>query len=271
MGLITNGYRNGFSPFRSYSGATVSYLGGRSVRNDYLTGRMRNIAFLTSRQVALPMGNLAPSSWMLPQTGGGMSMRPVGSGTLSADLIPSYPMSIDLTGAGDLAATAGLVVSMLLAMTGAGDLTATIEGRLNASVDFTGSGDLEASMSGFANMLVDMLGAGDLDATIAAYGNMAIDIVVTGTGLSVANVGQAVWSALAVANNEPGTMGALMNGGAAGGLTTEQAEQLLEIYRIHGLDPTKPLIVSPTTRTAGTEIEQTITEDGGGTTTVERV
>jgi hypothetical protein len=196
MGLITNGYRNGFSPFRSYSGATVSYLGGRSIRNDYLTGRMRGISMLTSAQTALPMGNLAPHAWMLPQVGGGMSMRARGSGVLAGNLIPTQPMSIDFTGAGDLEATAGLVVSMLLAMTGAGSLAATIEGRLNASVDFTGNGDLAANMTGLANLVVELLGAGDLDATISAFGNMEIDIVVTGTGLSTANVGQAVWSAL---------------------------------------------------------------------------
>lgn len=225
MGLICNGYRNGLSPFRTYAGATVSYLNGRAPANDYRTGRLRNIAFLTSRQVALPQGNLAPSAWMLPQTGGGMSMRTVGAGTLAAGLIPSYPMSIDLTGAGDLDATAGLVVSMLLAMAGAGDLTATIEGRLNASIDMTGSGDLDANLSGLGNMVVELLGAGDLDATIAAFGDMTIDIVVTGTGLSTANVGQAVWGALAAANNVPNTMGEKLNdAGSASNPWTEVIE-----------------------------------------------
>jgi hypothetical protein len=219
MGLITNGYRNGFSPFRSYSGATVSYLGGRSVRNDYLTGRMRCMSLFAGRQVAVPMGNLAPSAWLLPQTGGAMSMRARGAGILAGDLIPTQPMSIDLTGAGDLEATAGLIVSMLLAMTGAGDLTATIEGRLNASVDFTGSGDLTASMTALANMVVELLGAGDLDATISAFGNMEIDIVVTGTGLSTANVGQAVWSALLEAGFTAEDLLRLAAAGAAGKLS----------------------------------------------------
>lgn len=219
MGLITNGYRNGFSPFRSYSGATVSYLGGRSVRNDYLPGRLRCMSLFTSRQVAIPMGNLAPSAWLLPQTGGGMSMRPKGVGSFTANLIPSYPMSIDFTGAGDLEATAGLIVSMLLAMTGAGDLSATIEGRLDASIDFTGSGDLSADLSGLGNMVIDMLGAGDLEATIAAYGNMEIDIVVTGTGLSTANVGQAVWSALLEAGYTAEDLLRLAAAGAAGKLS----------------------------------------------------
>lgn len=237
MGLICNGYRNGHSPFRHGSGALVSiYSGGPALRNGYLPGRLHNWNVHTTRDVALPMGNLYPRSWMLPRTGGGMSLRTDGEGALSADLIPTRPMSIDLTGAGDLAATAALVISMLCAMSGSGSLTATIEGRLNMSADFAGSGDLAADLSGIASMAIDLLGAGDLEATIAAYGNMEIDIVVTGTGLTTANVGQAVWAALAASNNDPGTMGEKLNdAGSASNPWTEVLESGLtaaEILRI---------------------------------------
>lgn len=227
MGLICNGYRNGHSPFAHGRGATVSIVGGGQIatRNANLPGRWHNWNVHTTRDVALPNGNLHPWSWMLPRTGGGMSMRPLGEGDFAADLIPSQPMSIDFTGAGDMDATAALVVSMLLAMTGGGDLTATIQGRLNASVDMTGGGDLAGSMTGFADLVVDLLGEGDLDATIAAFGDMAIDIVVTGTGLSTANVGQAVWAALAASNNDPGTMGEKLNdAGSASNPWTEVIE-----------------------------------------------
>ncbi len=43
------------------------------------------------------------------------------------------------------------------------------------------------------------------------------------------------------------------------GLTSTQATMLLEIYRLYGLDPTKPLVVTQTNRSAGSEIMQTIT------------
>lgn len=56
--------------------------------------------------------------------------------------------------------------------------------------------------------------------------------------------------------------------GGGGGLTTEQATQLAEIYKIHGLQSGSPLVVTPTTRTAG-DVAQTITE-AGDTVTVER-
>jgi hypothetical protein len=54
------------------------------------------------------------------------------------------------------------------------------------------------------------------------------------------------------------------------GLSPTEQTKLDEIHKIHGLQSGIPLVVGPTTRTAGT-VEQTITEDGGGTTTVERV
>lgn len=53
------------------------------------------------------------------------------------------------------------------------------------------------------------------------------------------------------------------------GLTTEQSTMLLEIYKLMGLDPTKPLVVSPTSRKVpsdGSDIDQTITENGNEVT-----
>jgi hypothetical protein len=54
------------------------------------------------------------------------------------------------------------------------------------------------------------------------------------------------------------------------GLSTEQNNMLLEMYRLLGLDPTKPLIVSKTNRTAGI-IGQSISEAADGTVTVTRI
>lgn len=45
-------------------------------------------------------------------------------------------------------------------------------------------------------------------------------------------------------------------------LTTSQENMLLEVYRLLGLDPTRPLVVSPTSRTAGSEISQSISLNG---------
>jgi hypothetical protein len=53
------------------------------------------------------------------------------------------------------------------------------------------------------------------------------------------------------------------------GLTSSQATMLLEIYRIYGLDPTAPLIVTDTARSAGA-INQTI-NNTPNSTTIQRV
>ena len=52
------------------------------------------------------------------------------------------------------------------------------------------------------------------------------------------------------------------------GMTNAQATMLTELYAIMGLDPTKPLIVTQTHRTAGTEISQTIQTSTAQTTVV---
>jgi len=217
VGLVNNGYRLGMWPGKRLIGALSSiYNGGGHLHTFATTNSRQRANYSTfSGYSGMPIGNLHPRSWQLPQKSGAMSMRVLGEGDISANLIPSYPMSIDLTGSGDLEATGALVVSMLIAMTGSGSLAANIFGYYNMSVDFTGDGDLAANMEGIASMAIDMLGQGDLEATIAAYGNMEIDIVVTGTGLSTANVGQAVWDALATQFNNAGTMGELLNSAGA--------------------------------------------------------
>jgi len=241
--------------------------------------------------VANPPGHYLPGVYHPPIIAGELAMRTDGDGDLTAGLIPTRTMALDLTGVGDLAATAALVVSMIAALAGSGSMTASILGRLDASIDLTGSGDLDASLGAIADMVIDMLGAGDLDATIAAYGNMAIDITVSGAGLTTSNVAQAVWGAIASANNDSGTMGAKLNSAASGGvdlnalaeavwtyatrgltesaLTTEQATQLLEIFRLHGLEIGSPLVVTATSREVA-DITQTINDDGVGTVTVTR-
>jgi hypothetical protein len=60
-------------------------------------------------------------------------------------------------------------------------------------------------------------------------------------------------------------------GGVLAGLTPTQETMLIELYRLFGLDPTKPLIVTTTTRTAGPTIQQSITDVPGVSTTINRL
>jgi hypothetical protein len=58
--------------------------------------------------------------------------------------------------------------------------------------------------------------------------------------------------------------------GGSGGLTTDQAAKLDELWKLAGLDSANPMTVTPNNRVVG-GISQTITGDGETTTTVTRV
>ena len=53
---------------------------------------------------------------------------------------------------------------------------------------------------------------------------------------------------------------------SGGGLTTQQATQLRELYEVFGLDPSKPLVVTLDARTAGANISQSIATTASQTT-----
>jgi hypothetical protein len=234
------------------------------------SGVMRNRARgVNGRQVSIPLGFTNQGAWFYPATVGGMALRADGDGQLSANLLPSRNMQVNFIGQGDLTAFAGLVVSMICAMAGSGTLVANCSGALNMATTFTGSGGLAAGVSALAAMTATMAGTGGLAAAIAAYGEMEIDITVTGAGLSVSNVGAAVWDALATLSNNPGSMGELLNQVSAGGLSPTQQALLEEIHRRLGLDALAPLTTTPTSIVAG-DIDLVLTGDGETTTTVTR-
>jgi hypothetical protein len=197
------------SPAKFSSGQTAS--GDRANWNKIGMVRSAGDGTLAWSQIAVPLGFTGGSAWVPPRKAGGMALRGFGTGALSANLIPSRAMQAALSGVGDLGAIAALVVGMAIAMSGGGGLSGTIQGRLNATADFVGQGTLTAGLSALANMISALQGQGNLSAVIAAYGNMTIDIVVTGTGLSTANVADAVWGALAAVNNKTGSMGKKLN------------------------------------------------------------
>lgn len=270
--LIGNGVRLTSNPMRTMGGAQAHAITRPSFHQQ---GAANNQFTALDPKSGVPNGYRHPGSWRIAMKPGGLSsynfITAAGDVT-AANLAGGLNGEAALTGAGDiLAANLALVVSAVATIIGAGGVTGNITGKLEAAANLTGSSSVIAALGALAEMVCEITGGGDVVGNPTAYGNMSADIVVSGELLNTANVAEAVWGAVAAAFNNPDTMGALMNGGAAGGMTTEQATQLLEIYRLHGLDPTKPLIVSPTTRTAGAEIEQNITDDGGGTTTVERV
>ena len=86
-----------------------------------------------------------------------------------------------------------------------------------ALADIGGSGGIsDAQASGLGELIAALTGLGTVDATLTGTGELTADLVVTGTGLTTSNVGQAVWAALAAANNGTGTMGEKLNDAGSG-------------------------------------------------------
>jgi hypothetical protein len=91
--------------------------------------------------------------------------------------------------------------------------------------------------------------------------------VVTENGIGTPQeVRDAVWGA-DISSYPSGTAGSKLND-QINGLTPAQSTMLLELYNIMGLDPTKPLLVTNTSRVAG-DIVQTI-DTNTTSTTVQR-
>lgn len=219
MGLLGN-----YSSLNSNVGKSIG-----SFSNNYERLKVsRMMAFYTGDAVisditdksSFQNGYTPPYTWHLAPKAGGMSMQINASGSIVFSLTPQYPTSVNMTGTSSFSAEASLVIGMLCAMLGGGDLTASISGIAGASATMVGTGDLEADITAFANMMTSLIGEGDLSADIGGIGNMTVDITVTGTGLTIENVGTAVWNALASLNNNPGTMGELLNNTGGGASPT---------------------------------------------------
>lgn len=223
----------------------------------------------------------------------------------SGDIAPFYliegrNLSSTAAGSGDISGSAQLIISMVADLVGSGDVSGSARAYLNLAASLVGSGDIAGAMEAIAHASASVSGNALLSSTIGAIGTLAASINVTGSALSTSNVGAAVWSAMAAASNEPGSMGEKLNaaGGAADPLlnqvpgsyvpgtagyilgtnldgkisdsfNADDRTKLTEVSDLHGLDAAKPLVVSQTSRTAG-GISQSISESGGNTT-IQRV
>jgi hypothetical protein len=176
---------------------------------------------------SIPDGARPPHSWILAQTGGGLSSRNIieGTGALSASGALGKNALADLAGSGALSATGALIVSAVADLVGSGSITtATLLAILQVAADLTGSGTLAADVDALGWILADLEGTGALTAPNYGVGHMEADILPY-TELSPAALASAVWSAVAADNNESGTMGEKLNdAGSASNPWTETIE-----------------------------------------------
>lgn len=193
------------------------------------------------------------------------------SSTLDVNASIGAAAFVDLTSACSLALTASPTANAGVTLGTASALAVSAVPAVNASVSLTTSSALIASVQALAHAVVAITSASTVTPNGTATASGSVEIGTAIDPLSPSALAAAVWDAVAASFNTAGSMGALMNGGAAGGLTVDQADQLLRLYQIMGLDPTKPLVVTATTRKVpadGSEIDQTIVESPVGTVTV---
>ena len=249
MALITNGGRFvGVNRLLGSSAAAGTIYGNfNALRSNFdKTGVFRNfvsgehaVSGVTD-QTAVPQGYSHPGAWFMPIKAGGMASynNLTGSGAIAASALAVKLAEAGLTGTGDLEAIGSLIVQALADISGSGEISdANLQAFLAAVANLTGSGTAAGTRIGLGALISALVGDGTATgSTATGRGQLDADIVVTGTGLSTANVGQAVWSAIAAANNVTGTMGEKLNdAGSASNPWTEIIESGLsaaEILRI---------------------------------------
>lgn len=170
---------------------------------------------IPSELAGIPSGHLAPSSWVLPYKPGAMSSftscvvqfststptiaagRNIdGNTTVTITVNPADgQLVVSAVGSTSITFTAAANLSGALSAQGAASFAFTVpNATLGAIVDAQGSAPITWSLS----------------ATPRAIGNLSGDITPF-TPLSPQSLADAVWSALASAYNNPGTMGELLN------------------------------------------------------------
>lgn len=197
-----------------------------------------------------------------------------GSALLSADIAGAIQGSASLFGSGALSGDLAGAILATATLAGSSGVSADVIGAWFMSANLAGASSVEAAMTGIASAVASILGTGSVsNADMRATAGMSATISVsTSDPLSPQSLAAAVWNALVATYQAPGSMGEAMATAGAGGLSPTQADMLLRLYQLAGLDPTKPLVVTATSRKVpenGSDIEQTI-DESSGTITVTR-
>lgn len=277
MALIrANGTRTASGPNRMFSGVTT-VAGAHRFENiaiphthlNFASG-WHSVANVTDRS-SVPQGARHPVAYKWARKTGGLASH--NECTVAFALAASGALGRNIEAATSITfAAPDAQLQLVVSASGSVTITftpgANLAGALSASgaTSFTFAAP-DALLGAIAGLSATAGVAFGSASTVTAIGHLAGDITPY-TELSPQSLAAAVWNAVATEFNLAGSMGALMNGGAAGGLTTEQATQLLEIFQRLGLDVTRPL-TQTATEISTDDWSLTVTE-GVGTVTVER-
>jgi len=179
-----------------------------------------------------PGGWRFDNAWFPPKSNGEVfaanlgNANSAGSSTFVGHIAGGLNAAAMINGTSAFTVFGSLIVSLSAAIGGVGGISgAALAAYLQLAASIAGSGQASALLTALANASAVVSGAGELSAVARALGSLSAQIVVTGAGLTAGNVGNAVWSALAAANNEVGSMGEKLNdAGSASNPWTEVIE-----------------------------------------------
>lgn len=273
MPLIGNGVRLGGGAQRFGSNASIYAVSDRSTNGSRRCFWDSQATGAAASKSSIPDAYRQPGAWVLSPKAGGLSCRYElqNSCDVTASIVGGKALAAGITLACDMTATGQLIGAIAAAISIVGDLTASATGAASISTSISLAADATGTLGALAGMTAALNITTTLVGTPSATANIACDIK-SYTDLTVEGLRDAIWQAIASQNNLPGTMGELLNVAGAGGLPNEFQTILRELYKLAGLDPAKPLVVTTTSRKVpadGTDIDQTI-DDTAGTITVTR-
>jgi len=207
--------------------ATVSVYGSNGFQNLNLAGGLNGVSTLDGAgdlagqlgALAFLITSISGSNTLTADIQGLVSIAATlaASGDLTGTLNALVDIAAALDGSGDLSGSLAGALAAVAAVSGSGDLSASIQAAVDIAASLSGSGDLAGAITGSWSMVAAMSGSGTLSANINALafmlseldgdgtislssgavpGSMECNITVTGTGLTTANVGQAVFDYL---------------------------------------------------------------------------
>ena len=213
------------SPGRFFAGSTTS-VEPQASSNWNKSGAARNSLYVSQRTAALvlyaiPSGNYAGKTWMLPQKSGEMQSRFDAVARMSGTAAGAR--GVNLTASSSVVfSVANADLQLVVSASGSATVTFSASSALAGALQATGGTSfsftlpattLGAIINAQASASFALSGAG----TPRAVGSLAGDITPF-TELSPQNLAAAVWSAIAASNNTAGTMGSKLNSAASGGV-----------------------------------------------------
>lgn len=184
------------------------------------TNKMRNSFLALPKNYSRPMGYEPPGSFLIAQTGGGLSsfVQVRGSSSVAASALNVKTASATITGDGTVTtAQLSQLVQMAAALNGQGLITdAQLAAVSSLAAALNGTGSITANLSALIPLAAALSGIGAIDSNLKGIGRLGADITPF-TDLSPENLAQAVWNTQLSDHQDTGSAGkALTDAGSAG-------------------------------------------------------